>query len=244
MNAPVNAARAAALRWWQQRPPRERWMLLGGGIASVLVLIDLTWTAPLEKQARRLETQLRSRQEALAKSSQPVSPEQAQESRRLREEEAALRKRLQAAQATRTQVGQDAARLPELLRTLTGQMGSVRLVTLDLAPDSPASPEAAGQTPALPAAAGTPPNTTAQAALPAAAQAAPLPGTPALHRLPLTLKVSGPYADLQRLLSHIESQAPALQWTSLTLDGSTWPSVQLTLRAQALSPRATWGSPS
>ena len=252
MNARVTAARAAAQQWWQQRPPRERWMVLGGGIAVVLVALDLAWTAPLEKQARRLEAELRSRQEALAKSSQPAAPAQLQEASRLRDEEAALRKRLQQAQAARAQVSQDAAQLPDLLRTLTGQMGSVRLVALELAPDpstlASAQPAGAAQTAlalagVLAGAVGAP-GKPASAATPTSNSPTPLPGGQTLHRLPLTLKVSGPYADLQRLMGHIETQAPSLQWMSLTLDGSAWPSVQLTLRAQALSPRPTWGSAS
>jgi MSHA biogenesis protein MshJ len=248
MNTHALAFRKAALQWWQQRPPRERWMLLGGGIASVLVVIDLGWTAPLEKQARRLETELKSRQETIAKSSQPAAPAQEQEARRLREDEVALRRRVQQAQAARAQVGEQAAGLPELLRTLTGQMGSVRLVTLDLAPDPstaaavPSDEQRQASTAA--AGAGTTSALASTATAGASAHPTPLPSGQALHRLPLTLKVSGPYADLQRLMSHIEAQAPSLQWTSLTLDGGTWPSVQLTLRAQALSLRPTWGSPS
>lgn len=251
MSAQPALARARAQQWWQQRPARERWMLLGGIVVSVMVVIDLAWTAPLEKQARHLERELQARQDALQKSTEPLPSGQAHEAARLREQEAELRVRLQNAQQARQRLGQAAAQLPELLRTLTAQSGTLRLVALELSPDPATAPTTGSEAAAR---GGTGASVLAVAAAiagqpaPAAASAAPTLQTTqdgqTLYRLPLMLKVSGPYADLQRLLGHIEAEAPSLQWTSLTLDGGTWPSVQMTLRAQAFSLKPHWGSPS
>jgi hypothetical protein len=65
-----------------------------------------------------------------------------------------------------------------------------------------------------------------------------------LYRLPITLKVSGTYEELHMLLTQIERHADALQWSSLTLDSSGWPAIQLTLKAHVLSPDPRWGAAS
>jgi type II secretory pathway component PulM len=223
-------------RWWAQRPPRERWMLLGGFIAAVLVGLDTLWTAPMEKRLRRANAELVTREESVQKAAQQPAGPNAEELQRLRDQEAALRARLQAAQAAAAQMGQQTSELPQLLRTLTGQggaSGSLKLVSLELLPDPalmappgasvPAASEPAGATPATIAIAGA---------------------QRRLYRLPVSLTVSGSYDDLQRLMQNIERDAPSLQWVSLSLDSSDWPAIKLTLRAQAVSLRPTWSSAS
>ncbi|MBL8328663.1 MAG: type II secretion system protein M [Rubrivivax sp.] len=220
--------------WWRLRPPRERWMLLGGGIAVILVLLDTLWTAPLEKRTRRAATELATRQDALDKAA-PGTPLAAADLQRLRDQEAALRERLQAAQEASDRLGRQTLELPRVLRTVTGQMGSLRLVALELSPDASLAVGGSG----LP---GSAPGGSAGAA-PGASAGATLAGR-RVYRLPLSLTVSGPYSDLQRLVAHIEKEAPSLQWTSFSLDSSDWPAIRLTLKAQAISLSPTWGSAS
>lgn len=227
--------------WWAQRPPRERWMLLGGGIAAVLVGLDTLWTAPMEKRLRRANAELVAREESIQKAAQQPAGPNAEELQRLRDQEAALRARLQAAQAAAAQMGQQTSELPQLLRTLTGQggaSGSLKLVSLELLPDPallahPGANAPAASEPAAAAPAGATPATTAIAG-----------AQRRLYRLPVSLTVSGSYDDLQRLMQNIERDAPSLQWVSLSLDSSDWPAIKLTLRAQAVSLRPTWSSAS
>lgn len=226
----LGSALARVGPWWAQRPPRERWMLLGGSIAAALVLMDTLWTAPLEKQLRRANAELTEREESLNKASQVPLPA-ANELQRLREQEAALRERLQLAQAAATRMGKQTAELPQVLRTLTGQGGtggSLKLLALELLPDVAATQPAASAATSATTSAGTPVE----------------PGKRRLYRLPVQLSVSGSYDDLQRLMQSIERDAPSLQWMSVSVDSSDWPAIKLTLRAQAISTRPTWGSAS
>ena len=69
-------------------------------------------------------------------------------------------------------------------------------------------------------------------------------GVRRLHRLPITLKVSGSYSELHALLTQIERHADALQWTAFALDNTEWPAIQLTLKAFVLSHEPRWGASS
>ena len=236
--------------WWQRRAPRERWLLLGGVIAAVLVALDTFWTSPLSKQLRRATAELVEREEALNKAA-PAGQPAAEEVQGMREQEAALRKRLQAAQSAANLLGQQTADLPQLLRTLTaqasqsgqaGQTGSLRLLSLELQPDpswAQAVSSSAVATPAAAAPTPTPGSATVATTAPAADGA-----KRRLYRLPVNLSVSGSYRELQSLMQTIEREAPSLQWQSMSLDSSDWPAIRLTLRAQAVSTRPTWGSSS
>lgn len=63
-----------------------------------------------------------------------------------------------------------------------------------------------------------------------------------LYRLPITLKVSGNWAELQQLLNQIERHADALQWHALSLDSGDWPAIQLTFKAHVWSHSPKWGA--
>ena len=146
----------------------------------------------------------------------------------LRKQEAALRTRLQAAQKQQLALQQrvaEAARLPETLRAVVATVGATRLLELDLAGDSESA---------------------ATAASPAATSGAnpATPGGRRLYRLPITLKVSGSWSELQQLLGQIERHAQALQWQTLALDNQEWPAIQLTLKAHVLSLEPRWGASS
>ncbi len=211
--------------WWTQRPLREKLLLGGVSVLALAGLGDALITAPLEKKLKRtngevqaMRTKLDSLRQAEAGGVANALP--------LREQESRLREKLQAALAQNQALQQrvaDAARLPETLRAVVATVGAARLLELDLAGDSEAAGAAVVGTAA----------TTSNAA-----------GTRRLYRLPISLKVSGSWSELQLLLTQIERHAQALQWQTLTLDNSEWPAIQLTLKAHVLSLEPRWGAAS
>lgn len=207
-----------AIAWWLQRPLREKLMLAGGAIAALLALGDTLITAPLEKKLKRTLGDVSALQ-AKAHSQRPDAGQLA-EATMLRTQEALWRDRLQLAQAGSDQLNRriaDATRLPETLRAIVATVGSARVLELDLGGDV--------ETPNTPANTGT-----------SAAKT--------LYRLPITLKVSGNWNELQQLLQQIERHADALQWNGLALDNSDWPAIQLTLKAHVWSHAPRWGASS
>ena len=213
--------------WWASRPLREKLMMIGGVVLALLALGDALITSPLEKKLRRSSGEvsaMRAKLDTLRKAESGVDAHAPS----LREQEAALRTRLQAAQKQQLALQQrvaEAARLPETLRAVVATVGATRLLELDLAGDSESA---------------------ATAALPAATSGA-TPATPGgrrLYRLPITLKVSGSWPELQQLLGQIERHAQALQWQTLALDNQEWPAIQLTLKAHVLSLEPRWGASS
>ena len=227
-------------QWWAARQRRERWLLLASSAAVVLVVGDVLVTAPAERRLKQARATVQSQQARIdqAKNASPGSAATAQ-----REQALALQKRLQAAQAAAAAMRQqasNAAQLPETLRAITATVGSARLLALDLSGDvaAPASGAASAQASGAASAAGAAANEAA-----AVAGVSALPAT-RLYRLPITLKVSGTYDELHLLLSQIERHAEALKWSSITLDNSDWPAIQLTLKAHVLSPDPRWGAAS
>ena len=213
--------------WWASRPLREKLMMIVGVTLALLALGDALITSPLEKKLRRSSGEasaMRAKLDNLRKADSGVDAHAPS----LREQEAALRTRLQAAQKQQLALQQrvaEAARLPETLRAVVATVGATRLLELDLAGDSESA---------------------ATAASPAATSSA-TPATPGgrrLYRLPITLKVSGSWSELQQLLGQIERHAQALQWQTLALDNQEWPAIQLTLKAHVLSLEPRWGASS
>ncbi len=204
----------ALLQAWHRRPLREK-LLLGLVAAAVLVaLVDGLWTAPMEKRLQRARSEAAALQDKL-KTAQAAARPGVATPQQLREQEVQLRQRLQQAQAASAGLRQrvaEAARLPETLRAITATVGSARPLELNLAGDVDAPANAAS------GAAGR------------------------LYRLPISLKVSGSYDELQMLLAQIERHADALQWQSVALDSSEWPTIQLTLKAHVLSLDPRWGA--
>ena len=237
-------------RWWSERHLRERLLVVACGTAGLLVAGDSLLTMPLERRLKQERGQLQTqraqldaaRVAALGGGSAGSVVESAQNSR---EQAARLQQRLQAAQAatlTLRRQAADAARLPETLRAITATVGSARLLALDFAGDAAAWPGAAPST-AYPAAASAA-ATGSPSTLTTPAPSAVAWSTPRLYRLPITLKVSGTFEELHMLLTQIERHAEALQWSTLTLDSSGWPAIQLTLKAHVLSPDPRWGAAS
>lgn len=225
-------------RWWRQRPGREKLMLCACSLGVVLALGDSLGITPVEKRlraARAAEDQLLARWEQL----QSRRLGQTAQDQELRQLENILRARLQAAQARVSVLGQqlaNTAQLPDVLRAVIATMGSTRLLELTFADDVSAAP--AGPVPADGMASA---GATAAPGSGSASAATPTPARRVYH-LPVTLKVSGNWAELTSLLNQVESRAPALQWQTLSLDSNEWPAIQLTLRAHVRSLQPRWGA--
>ena len=233
----MSARLQPVLRWWKERNLRERLLVMAGATAIVLVAGDLLVTAPAEKRVKSARLSSQSQQVKLDKlrDAAASSGDSALQQRLLAQR---LQQRVQIAQAEALMIRQQAAqaaRLPETLRAITATVGSARLLILDLAGDAAQPPGASAIAPASGAASAVP-------AGEAVAVASLVPTR--LYRLPITLKVSGTYEELHMLLTQIERHAEALQWSSLTLDSSEWPAIQLTLKAHVLSPDPRWGAAS
>ena len=111
--------------------------------------------------------------------------------------------------------------------------GVVAQVAAVVSPAQAASGTTAATTAGTTAAANTASDTTANAGAGA---------TRRIYRLPVTLKVSGNWAELNALLEQIETRAPALHWQVLGLENSEWPAIQLTLYAHVRSLQPRWGT--
>jgi hypothetical protein len=228
----MNPKLQAVVAWWAERPARERLLLLASATAVVLVAGDALLTAPAERRVKQARVVVQTQQSQLDAARLAAAPGQSAQNQR--EQALRLQARVQAAQAaaqTLRQQAADSARLPETLRAITTTVGSARLLALDLAGDAAAPPSNAASSPGEASA------NTAVASTTAAVPAR-------LYRLPITLKVSGTYEELHMLLTQIERHAEALQWSSVTLDNSEWPAIQLTLKAHVLSPDPRWGAAS
>jgi Tfp pilus assembly protein PilO len=210
----VNIARLHP--WWRARAAREKLLIGGVVLLALLGLGDALITGPLAKRAQRAETEARALRSQLD-GVRETERADAERHRTLRAQEAALRERLRSAEADAAALRRraaEAARLPETLRAITATVGSVKLNELDLSGDTGA----------------------AGASAPGAAAGQ------RLYRLPITLKVSGSYAELHALLTQIERHADALLWQSVALDSKAWPEIELTLKAHVLSADPRWGA--
>ena len=219
---------AALLASWSQRPWREKALVLGVVTLAALAAADALLSSPLEKKIRRSQAALQTANDQLV-SLTPVDAAGGAAPQDLRGQERRLRERLQAAQRQAQDINRrvaEAARLPETLRAITATVGATRLLELDLAADAEAVSAAttgAGRSASNEAGQG---------------------GVRRLHRLPITLKVSGSYAELHLLLTQIERHAQALHWSAVTLDNSEWPAISMTLKAHVLSHEPRWGAAS
>ena len=240
---------SAALAWWAARPLREKALMIGVGSLALLGGTDTLITAPLEKRIKRNGGEVQAMQAKLKQLTQGEEGSTAGP-QELRLQEKTLHERLAAAQRIAAEVNRrvsEAARLPETLRAITATVGNARLLELDLSGDTEgaaalaaakavANAMATNLATTAPTTAPTNPATN----LPATVQV----GVRRLHRLPITLKVSGSYSELHALMTQIERHADALQWTAFALDNTEWPAIQLTLKAFVLSHEPRWGASS
>ena len=236
---------SAALAWWATRPLREKALMIGVGSLALLGGTDALVTAPLEKRLKRNGGEVQAMQAKLTQLTQGEEGSTAGP-QELRLQEKTLHERLAAAQRSAAEVNRrvsEAARLPETLRAITATVGNARLLELDLSGDTEgaaalAAAKAVANAMTTNLATTAPTNSATN--LPTTVQV----GVRRLHRLPITLKVSGSYSELHALLTQIERHADALQWTAFALDNTEWPAIQLTLKAFVLSHEPRWGASS
>lgn len=236
---------SAALAWWAARPLREKALMIGVGSLALLGGTDALITAPLEKRLKRNGGEVQAMQAKLTQLTQGEEGSTAGP-QELRGQEKTLHERLAAAQRSAADVNRrvsEAARLPETLRAITATVGNARLLELDLSGDTEgaaalAAAKAVANAMTTNLATTAPTNSATN--LPTTVQV----GVRRLHRLPITLKVSGSYSELHALLTQIERHADALQWTAFALDNTEWPAIQLTLKAFVLSHEPRWGASS
>jgi hypothetical protein len=244
LNLNLGAQLRPVLQWWGERNLRERLLVLASGAAVVLVAGDALFATPVERRLKQARIAVQTQQAKVDAAHAANAPGQSAQSQRDQARE--LQKRVQRAQAAASVLRRqatEAARLPETLRAITATVGSARLLALDFAGDSATPPAAASSAAGQPAATALAAQLAGQLAPQGTGSTAPASAT-RLYRLPITLKVSGTYDELHMLLTQIERHAEALQWSSITLDNTEWPAIQLTLKAHVLSPDPRWGAAS
>lgn len=224
-------------RWWAVRPPKERWLLAAAASVLVAGLAELAWLAPIHKDLERERRTLQLRADELASAKERERTRIASARGAVASTaDAELLARVREAENRIEQLREhsaDATRLPQMLRALAQTMGPTSLLALDLSPGTP-----------LPQVAQRPAATPADGAVGsgAALVTGPVSGSlVALHQLPVSLKVSGSWSELQSLLTQVERHAPALRWSKLTLDSAQWPAIELTLLGHAISTQPQWG---
>ncbi len=235
-------------RWWALRRGREKAMLVACVIGGIAAGGDALWTAPLEKKVKKQVAATAGLQQRWQREDE-ARRAGAEQARTMREQEAVLRERVAQAQARVKLLNQrlaDTARLPETLRAITATVGSAKLLELDLVSDLSGQAVPLGPAPTGASASG------GEAANAGNGKAQANAGQPdmvvaagrRMYRLPISLKVSGQWDELNLLLTQIERHAQALQWASVTLDSTDWPAIQLTLKAHVLSLQPRWGASS
>ncbi len=198
---------------WQQfmaRPPRERWVLVAGAVALVLMLGDRLWTGPAWTARQAAKAQALAGQQGVADMRANLQ-QQAQQLEAERQHRAEERKQLEQqlaelqASAPAPLSGERALALLESL--VERQRGGVQMVALT--------------------------------ALPAPAEAAASQPGPRLYRQGLQLVVQGRYEALHAYLMAL-AQEPMLQLRGFQLAVHEHPELELTLQIETLSPHPVW----
>ena len=226
-------------RRFDQRPQRERLLMIAAAAALVLMLADALWLAPALKDFRAARGQQVLAQTALqglqadaarladqgSRQAQARQAELAGWRQRVREGEAALR------QHEATLVGPD--RMIGLLEHLLARHGEVRVRAMRslgrsdlLAPTGSTEPGAAAAAPV----------TAAAAASATDLQARP----PSLYRHGVELVLEGGYGDLLSYLQAMEALPQRVLWGSVSLKVEQHPRSVLTLRVYTISRERHW----
>lgn len=234
-------ARAAPATHWRtlqrrfdQRPQRERLLMIAAAAALVLMVADTFWLTPTVKafkaargQQLLAQTALQGLQaEAARLADQGSRQAQARQSelagwrQRVREGEAALR------QHEDTLVGPD--RMIGLLEHLLARHGEVRVRAM----------RSLGRSDLLTPTGSAEPGTAAAAA--SAAGATPPASQPSLYRHGVELVLEGGYADLLSYLQAVEALPQRVLWGSVSLKVEQHPRSVLTLRVYTISRERHW----
>ena len=238
-------AKAQALMRWRslqrrfdQRPQRERLLLIGAAAAVVLMAADSLWLSPAlvrfkttrgqQIQARSdlagLQTELQALQNLGSSQARQQQSELATWRQRVREGDAALR------QHEDTLVGPD--RMLGLLEQMLARQGQVRVRAMRSLGRSDLLNPAPGSAPDRAAAAGVrQPGETPQAADGS---------SPTLYRHGVELVLEGGFADLLAYLRTVEALPQRVLWGSVSLKVEQHPKSVLTLRVYTISRDRHW----
>ena len=238
------AAAAPLVRWrtlqrrFDQRPQRERLLLIAAAAALALLAGDALWLSPALgrfnasrsqlTQARSdlasLQTELRTRQNQGSSQARQQQSELAAWRQKLRESDAALR------QHEDTLVGPD--RMLGLLEQLLSRQGQVRVRAM----------RSLGRSDLLnPAPGSAPDRTTAAAVRPAAEAPQAADGNPpSLYRHGVELVLEGGFNDLLAYLRAVEALPQRVLWGSVSLKVEQHPKSVLTLRVYTISRDRHW----
>lgn len=228
--APASAARAqptlrahwhALQRRFDQRPPRERLLMIGAAMALALMAADALWLAPALKSFRAARQQQAAAQAALQAMQTDLDRLAGQGSQQARARQAELaswRQRVRDADAALREhedslVGPD--RMISLLEQLLARHGQVRVRAM----------HSLGRSDLLAA----PGNASA------AASAASAPVAPGLYRHGVELVLEGGFGELLSYLQAVEALPQRVLWGSVSLKVEQHPRSVLTLRVYTLS---------
>ena len=241
------AAAAARASWrtlqrrFDQRPQRERLLLIAAAVALALMSADSLWLSPTLssfKTTRGQQTQARSALAALQTELQALQNLGSSQARQQQSELATWRQRVREGDAALRQyedtlVGPD--RMLALLEQLLARQGQgqVRVRALrslgrsDLLNPAPGS--------------GAPDRTTTTAVRQAAEAPPPSDGTPpSLYRHGVELVLEGGFSDLLAYLRAVEALPQRVLWGSVSLKVEQHPKSVLTLRVYTISRERHW----
>lgn len=217
---------ARAAQWYNQRPIRERALILVTGLVLVVVLVWELGVTPLQQRHQSLENRLQtlaaSRDDLLVQQQMLDAQLSSDPSRELRNQLSARQQRLerlnqQIADTTGQLIAPKA--MVALLRNILAAQERLELQALELqtptpvfAPDSPE--QSSGEQQASP--------------------------EPLLYAHDVELRIKGSYLDVLNYLERLEAMDERLGWIRMEYSAGDWPSGEAIIRVQTLSLDQAW----
>ncbi|TYC60354.1 MSHA biogenesis protein MshJ [Marinobacter sp. BW6] len=221
-----NTTLARAAQWYNQRPIRERALILLTALVLVLVLVWELGGTPLQQRHQSLENRLQtlsaSRDDLLAQQQALDEQLATDPSRELQNQLNARQQRLerlnqQIADTTGQLIAPKA--MVALLRNILAAQESLELQALELQTPTPVfAPEGAEQSSQGPQAA----------------------SEPLLYAHDVELRIKGGYLDVLNYLQRLEAMDERLGWIRLEYSAGDWPSGEAVIRVQTLSLDQAW----
>lgn len=221
-----NTSLARAAQWYNQRPIRERVLILLTALVLVLVLVWELGVAPMQQRHQNLETRLQTlaanRDDLLAQQQMLDAQLAADPSRELRNQLNARQQRLerlnqQIADTTGQLIAPKA--MVALLRDILAAQDSLELQALELQTPTPVFA----------------PEETERSSQEQKASSEPL-----LYAHDVELRIKGSYLDVLNYLERLEAMDERLGWIKMEYSAGDWPSGEAVIRVQTLSLDQAW----
>jgi len=226
----LDQARGSAMRLRRRfdgRPLRERVLLIGAAVGLVWMAADQLWINPAFKDWSTARSRLvtanaavqRLSDEVVARGSESRSAEE-----RLRQQIAQLRERVGHGDAALRAFGASlvgAHDMVPMLDRLLGQVGGLRMRSVQSLSRTEVGPPSQGIAASAPATMGTA-------------------SAPPLYRHGVEIVVEGSYADVVHYVRAIETMPQHVLWGGMQLQVEQYPKVVVTLRLFTLSPDRGW----